>query len=185
MNTPRSIEQIRASLRANLADLRSAGVDLTMAFGVTSSVFTVFERDVHQNTASHNPDVDADSLKIALYGNSGTPDKTVADTLTGYNQSTSQWVTANEVTATGWPAGGLALASVTSAASGATYTIDAADRAGGASDTVTNAYGALVYDDTITTKDGLCFLAFGGANTVTGGTFTVQFAAAGVMTVGT
>lgn len=154
-----------------------------MAFGSSSKVFTVVVRDAFNNTASHNPDLDADSIKITLYGNSGTPDQTVADTLTGYNQAASQWVTANEVTATGWPAGGLALASVTSAASGTTYTFDAADKAGGATDTVTNAYGCLIYDDTITTKDGICYLAFGGANSVTSGTFTVVFSASGIFTV--
>lgn len=154
-----------------------------MAFGSSSKVFTVFVRDAMNNTASHNPDLDGDTINIALYGNSGTPDQTVADTLTGYNQATSQWVAANEVTATGWPAGGLALSGVTSSASGTTYTFTASNRAGGATDTVTNAYGCLIYDNTITTKDGICYLAFGGANSVTSGTFTVVFSGSGIFTV--
>lgn len=153
-----------------------------MAF-TTSGVFTALIRDALNSTTSHSPDLDADSIKVALYGNSGTPDKTVADTLTGYNQSTSQWVTANEVTATGWTAGGLALASITSTFSGSTYTFDAADKAGGATDTVTNCYGVLIYDNTITTKDGLCFNYLGGANSVTSGTFTVVFNASGIFTI--
>ena len=153
-----------------------------MAFNA-SGVFTAFIRDALNNTTSHSFDVDADSIKVALYGNSGTPDKTVANTLSGYNQSTSQWVTANEVTATGWPAGGLALASITSTFSGSTYTFDAADKAGGATDTVTNCYGLLVYDDTLTTKDGICFLYLGGANSVVSGTFSVVFNASGIMTI--
>ena len=180
----RSQHEIRESLRDSLACLRRSGVDMQMAFGTASKIFTVFVRDAMQNTASHNPDLDADTIKIALYGNSGTPDQTVADTLSGYNQATSQWVTANEVTATGWPAGGLSLASVTSAYASVTYTFDAADKAGGATDTVTNAYGCLIYDNTITTfLDGICYLAFGGANSVTSGTFTVVFAAAGIFTI--
>ena len=153
-----------------------------MAFNA-SGVFTAFIRDALNNTTSHSHDVDADSLKVALYGNSGSPDKTVANTLTGYNQSTSQWVTANEVTATGWTAGGLALASVTSTFSGSTYTLDAADKAGGATDTVTNCYGVLIYNDTLTTKDGLAFLYLGGANSVVSGTFTVVFNASGILTI--
>jgi len=155
-----------------------------MAFGTSSKIFTAFVRDCINNTASHNHDVDADTIKIALYGNSGTPDQTVANTLTGYNQATSAWVSANEVTATGWTAGGLTLASVTSAFSSNVYTLDAADKAGGAADTVTAAYGCLIFNDTITTfKDGICYLAFGGSNSVTAGTFTVQFNASGILTL--
>ena len=154
-----------------------------MAF-TASGVFTAFIRDALNNTTSHSHDLDADTIKVALYGNSGTPDKTVANTLSGYNQATSQWVTANEVTATGWTAGGLALASVTSSFSGSTYTFDAADRAGGATDTVTNCYGILVYNATLTTNlDGICFNYLGGANSVVSGTFTVVFNASGIFTV--
>lgn len=155
-----------------------------MAFSA-SGVFTAFIRDSLNNTTSHSHDVDADALYVALYGNSGTPDKTVANTLTGYNQSTSQWVTANEVTATGWPAGGLALASITSTFSSSTYTLDAADRVGGASDTVTNCYGVLIYNNTVTTKDGLAFLYLGGANSTASGSFTVVFSASGILTITT
>lgn len=153
-----------------------------MAF-TTSGVFVAMIKDALNNTASHSPALTTDTINVALYGNSGTPDKTVADTLTGYNQATSQWVTANEVTATGWPAGGLALASITSTTSSNVYTFDAADRAGGATDTVTNCYGVLVYDSTITTKDGLCFNYLGGANSVTSGTFTVVWNGSGIFTI--
>jgi len=155
-----------------------------MAFGTNSKIFTAFIRDVMNNTASHTHDIDADTLKIALYNDSGTPDQTVANTLTGYDQATSAWVSANEVTATGWTAGGLTLASVTSAFSSTTYTLDAADKAGGAADTVTAAYGCLIFNDSIATfKDGICYLAFGGSNSVVAGTFTCQFNAAGLLTV--
>jgi hypothetical protein len=41
--------------------------------------------------------------------------------------------------------------------------------------------GCLIYDTTVTSY-GICFLSFGGANAVTDGTFTVQFAAAGIAT---
>lgn len=154
-----------------------------MAFGVNSKIFTVFITDSLNNTASHSGALLADTIQVALYGNTGTPDQTVANTLTGYNQATSQWVAANEVTATGWPAGGLALASRTSTNATNVYTFDAADRAGGASDTVTNAFGILVYNNTITTKDGICYNAFGGAASVTSGTFTVVFNASGIFTI--
>ena len=49
--------------------------------------------------------------------------------------------------------------------------------------TLTNAYGCLVYNDTVTTPvadQGLCFNYFGGANSVTSGTFTVVWNASGI-----
>lgn len=154
-----------------------------MAFGSSSKIFTVFITDSLNNTASHSGALLADTIKVALYGNTGTPDQTVANTLTGYNQATSQWVAANEVTATGWAAGGNALASRASSNATNVYTFDAADTAGGASDTVTNAYGVLIYNNTITTKDGVCYNAFGGAASVTSGTFTVVYNASGIFTI--
>lgn len=153
-----------------------------MAFGTNSKIFTSFVTDSLNRTNAF--DLNADTFKIALFGNSGTPDQTVAAANTAYNAG--QWVSGNEVTATGWTANGLALASVTSTFSSTTYTFDAADKAGGASDTVTAAYGCLIYDDTLTTPvadQGVCYLAFGGSQSVTAGTFTVSFSASGIFTV--
>lgn len=153
-----------------------------MAFGTSSKIFTSFITDVLNNTTAM--DANSDTLNIALYGNSGTPDQTVASASTAYNAG--QWVSGNEITATGWTAGGLGLASVTSTFATNVYTLDAADKSGGGSDTVTNAYGCLIFDNTISTpvsKQGICYLAFGGANSVTSGTFTVSFNASGILTV--
>ena len=154
-----------------------------MAFGTDSKVFPAFIRDCLNNTASHAHDVDGDTLKVALFGNSGTPAQSAVNTLTGYDQATSAWVSANEVTATGWAAGGLTLASVTSTFSSVTYTLDAADRSGGASDSVTNAHGVLIFNSSIATyKDGIAYLAFGGAVGNVSSTFTVVFHANGILT---
>ncbi len=152
-----------------------------MAFGTSSKWFCAFLTDALNNTAAL--DLNTDTIKIALYGNTGTPDQTVASASTAYNAG--QWTSGNEITATGWTAGGLALASVTSTFSSTTYTFDAADKSGGASDTVTAAYGCLIYEDTLTTPvadQGICYLAFGGSNSVTSGTFTVSFSASGIGT---
>ena len=157
-----------------------------MAFGTSSKLFTVFIQDVLNKTSDHL-DLNTDTIRIALYGNSGTPDQTDTAAHNAYNGSGGAWVTANEITATGWTAGGLALASVTSSFSSVTYTFDAADKSGGASDTVTAAYGCLIYDDSATTPvadQGICYLAFGGSNSVTSGTFTVSFNASGIFTIG-
>ncbi len=152
-----------------------------MAFGSTSKVFMAYIEDSLERTAPF--DLDADSFKVTNFGNSGTPDQTVTAANSAFN--VAQWVTGNEVTATGWPTGGLALASVTSGRASNVFTFDAADKAGGATDTITNAYGCMIYDDTLTTPvadQGVCYLAYGGANSVTSGTFTVAFNAAGIMT---
>lgn len=150
-----------------------------MAFGTNSKISSAYVTDIVNNTTAM--DGNTDTWNVALYGNTGTPDQTVASASFAYNAG--QWVTGNEVTATGWPAGGLALASVTSTFTSNVFTFDAADRSGGASDTVTNAYGVLVFDFSIATpvaKQGACFNAFGGPNSVTSGTFTVVWNASGI-----
>lgn len=156
-----------------------------MAFGTTSSVFGAFITDTMN--ASHALDVDTHTLKLALYGNTGTPDKNVAASLTAYNAATSQWVTANEVTdAGGWAAGGRALGTATSSHASGTYTFDAPDLASGTITVgISNAYGCLIYDtqSTTVTNHGICFLAFGGAVSAPSGTLTIVFNPAGIFTV--
>lgn len=128
----------------------------------------------------------ADAVLVALFGNTGTPDKDAVLASTGYN--TGQWVTGNEVTgASEWVAGGRTLASKTlTTPSTGVFMFDAADLTGSATITVTNAYGCLVYDNTITAgtggvaKQGVCFNYFGGPQTVTAGTFSVLFNANGI-----
>ena len=133
--------------------------------------------------------LDSDTIKLANYGNTGTPDKDAAVGLTGYAAATSAWVTGNEVVdATNWPAGGLALASktVTTPSSGVIM-FDAADRAGSGNVTLSGVFGGLVYDDTITAgtvaDQGVCYLYYGGSQSVTAGTFTVVFSANGIMRI--
>lgn len=145
-----------------------------------SKIFCAFPTDAFNNTAAL--DLNSDTIRAALYGTTPTPDQTVAAASTAYN--TGQWVTANELTATGWTAAGLTLASIASGFSSNVFTFDAADRAGGASDTITAAFGTLVYDDTLTTPvadQGVCFNYFGGSNSVTSGTFTIIWNSSGVL----
>jgi len=153
-----------------------------MAFGTLSKIFSAFVTDTMNNTALF--DLNSDTFKAALYGNSGTPDQTVAAASTCYNAG--QWVTGNEASNGGWSAGGLALASVTSTFSSNVYTFDAADTANGSAATIADARGCLIYDDTLTTPvadQGVCFLAFGGQVAVTSGTLTVQYNASGILTL--
>jgi hypothetical protein len=131
--------------------------------------------------------VTTDTLKAALYNNTGTPNK--SDTLahSAYNGSGSPWVTANEVTDTNWAAGGRSLASVTNNVSSNVITLDAADTSGGGNVTMSGIMGCLVYDSSITggtgvANQGICFNYFGGAQSVSSGTFTIVWNASGIMT---
>jgi hypothetical protein len=153
-----------------------------MAFGTSSKIFSAFVTDVMNNTSAL--DMNADSLKFALFGNSGTPDQTAAAASTGYN--TGQWTTGNETSNGGWSAGGLVPANVTSSFTSNVYKLDADDVANGAAATIADTRGGLFYDDTITTPvadQGICYLSFGGQQTVTAGVLTVVFNASGILTL--
>ena len=129
----------------------------------------------------------ADALvKVALFNNTTAPDKTAAVGSTGFN--TGQWVTANEVTSsTQWPSGGIALTSKTFAidTGSSSLVFGAADTPGGGVVTLTGFYGCLIHDGTITAgtvaDQGMCFNYFGGAQTVTAGTFTIIWATVGAI----
>lgn len=133
----------------------------------------------------------ADTVNVALFNNTTTPDKDAALGSVGYN--TGVWVTGNEVTdATNWVAGGRALASktLTNPATGV-FMFDAADLAGGGNVTLSGVMGCLVYDNTITAgtggvaKEGVCFNYFGGSQSVTAGTFTIIWNTNGVFRITT
>lgn len=149
-----------------------------------SKIFTAYIEDVLENTTAM--DANSDTFKAALYNNSITPDQTVSSANSAYNAG--QWANTNELSSsTDWPAGGVALTSVTSAFTAATYKFDAADTASaGSAATLTNVYGCLVYDDTIASPvadQGVCFNYFGGANSVTSGSFTIVWNASGIFTI--
>ncbi len=128
-------------------------------------------------------DLDADSFKLANFNNSITPDQNVTAANTAYN--VGQWATANEVSQSGhWAAGGIVIGStVLDTSTNGIVMFDGADVASGSAATLSNVYGGLVYDDTLTTPvadQGLCYLYYGGAASVTNGTLTVQFASTGI-----
>lgn len=150
-----------------------------------SKIFRQFLGDVLGNTTAM--DLNSDSFKVALYDNDITPDNDVTAANSAYN--VGQWASAgNEVIdATNWVAGGRTLASLSIDVSVADVVFwDAADLAGGGTVTLTNAFGCLVYDDTATTPvadQGVCYNYFGGAQSVTAGTFTIQWAANGIFRI--
>lgn len=146
-----------------------------------SRVFRSFLSNVLTDTADF--DLDTHTFKVALYNNSVTPDNDVAAASSAYN--TGQWAVANEVSQVGqWAAGGVALPNPT-VNSGTPDVVfwDGDNVSSGSSATLSNVYGCLVYDDTLTTPvadQGVCYTYFGGANAVTNGTLTVVWHANGI-----
>src|ERR1051325_8198433 len=149
-----------------------------MAFGSSSSVFREWNVMMLNNSGTSYTGLDSDTVTAALFNNSVTPDKDAALASTGYNTGT--WLTANELTDANWAAKGRTLASktITTPTAGVVM-FDAADTAGGGNVTISNAYGVLVLDDSITggsvVDQGICFNSFGGAASVTSGTLTVSW----------
>lgn len=163
-----------------------------MSFGSSSSMFGAFLLNPlmygsKTGKAASYGNLEADALKVALFGNSVTPDKGAAVASTAYNTGT--WLTANEITdATNWAAGGRALSggAISAITNGGKF--DATDTASGGVCTFANpAYGVLVYDSTISggtvANQGVCFNAFGGPAQVTAGSFTVVWNANGLFTL--
>jgi hypothetical protein len=148
-----------------------------------SKINMAWIEDTWENTAAL--DTDSDTFKCALFNNSITPDQTVTAANSAYN--VGQWATANEVYESGqWAQGGVALTGVSSSRASNVFTIDATDTASGSAADLANVYGCLIYDDTIASPvadQGLCFLYFGGANSVTNGTFTVVYNASGICSI--
>ena len=145
-----------------------------------SKIFVAFIEDALENTDAKN--IVTDTHKAALYNNSITPDNTVATASTVYNAGV--WGVANEVSdGTEWDAAGEPLTGVTFAPTAAVLKFDATDTpSGGTSATLASVFGCLVYDDTVSDR-GLCYNYFGGTNSVTDGTFTIVWNAAGIFTI--
>lgn len=125
-----------------------------------------------------------DTINAALYGTTPTPDKNDTLAHNAYNGTGGQWVVANESTATtGYTAGGTAVTPKAETLATGTVTFTSS---GSPSWTVTGtltAFGTLVYDNTVTNKYAYCWNYFGGTQSVTNGTFTVNWNASGIFTV--
>lgn len=146
-----------------------------------SKIFRAYLADSLNRTAPL--DLNADALKVPLFNNSVTPDQNAAAASTAYNTGT--WLVANEVSQVGqWAVGGQTLASVVvDVGTAGVVFLDAADTASGSAATLTAFFGCLVYDDTVTTPvadQGICYNYFGGTQSVTAGTATIQWNANGI-----
>ena len=107
-----------------------------------------------------------DTFKLAMYTNSAS-----------FNAATTAYTTSNEVSGSGYTAGGGTLTRVDPTTSGTTALTDFADLTF-SSATVT-ARGALIYNTTTGsgsgTTDTVVVLDFGSDKTSTAGDFTIQF----------
>lgn len=126
--------------------------------------------------ANKEIDFDTDTVKVALATSSYTPNQ---DTHDYFNDIT------NEVTGTGYTAGGATLASktVTYTAGTNTQAFDAADTSW-TSSTITARY-AIIYVDTGTasTSPLIGYVDFGADVVSSSGTFTIQWSASGLFTI--
>jgi len=115
----------------------------------------------HNFTASSG-----DSFKLAMYTNSAS-----------FNAATTAYTTSNEVSGTGYSAGGGALTNVTPTTSGTTALTDFADLTFGSSSIT--ARGALIYNTTTggatSTTDTVLVLDFGADKSSSSGDFTIVF----------
>lgn len=123
-------------------------------------------------------DWDTDTIKVALVSSSYTPNQ----------DSHDYWddVSANEVTGTGYTAGGASLASKTATYDSGTNVVilDAADTVW-ASSTITARY-AVIYDDagaTAAQKVLVGYVDFGSDQSSTNGNFTVTWDATGIVRI--
>ncbi len=102
------------------------------------------------------------TFKLALYTNSAS-----------FNASTTAYTATNEVSGTGYSAGGGTLTRVNPTTSGTTAFTDFSDLT--FSNATITARGALIYNDSASGDPTVVVLDFGGDKTSTAGDFTIVF----------
>lgn len=127
---------------------------------ITTTMTNSYKQDVLSGTQTSS-----DTYKIALYTSTATLDA-----------STTAYSATNEVSGTGYTAGGATLSGFTTGLSGSTAYLTFSNPSW-ASSTIT-ARGCLIYNSSKSNKSVAAY-DFGGDVTSTNGTFTVNFPAAG------
>ena len=131
---------------------------------ITQAMCTSFKQEILQG--QHNFTNGGSAFKLALFTSSAT-----------LSAATTDYSTSNEVSGTGYSAGGAALTNVTPTTSGTTAFCDFNDLTF-SSATIT-ARGAMIYNTTSAggsnTTDAVCILNFGADKTSSNGDFTIQF----------
>ena len=131
---------------------------------ISQAMCTSFKQELLEG--QHDFRTSGHTFNIALYTSSAT-----------LGASTTDYTTSDEVTGTGYTAGGQALTNVNPTTSSTTAFTDFADETFTTA-TIT-ARGALIYNTTTGggsgTTDSVIVLDFGGDKTSTAGDFTIQF----------
>ena len=132
---------------------------------ITQAMCTSFKAEI----LDEQHDLVADTIKIALVTSSASLDA-----------ATTAYSTSNEVSGSGYSAGGETLTSKVVTTTGTTAYFDAADPTWSSASFTAN--GALIYNSTNGNK-AIAVLAFGGDFTVSSGTFKIVFPAAGASAI--
>ena len=136
---------------------------------ISSAICNSFKQEIL--VEGHNFTNGTDQFKLALYTSSAS-----------LGASTTAYSSSNEITNTSgsaYTAGGKNLTSVTPTLDGSTAVCDFGDISFTSASFTAN--GCLIYNSTNSNK-AVCAVAFGGDKTVSNGTFTIQFPAAGAST---
>ena len=133
---------------------------------ITQAMCTLFKKDAL--LGDHH--LDSDTIHIALYTSSASLDA-----------ATDGYTTSNEVSGSGYTAGGVALSSKAVTENSTSGVFDAADPEW--TDATFTARGALIYNKTLgdassNSRGAIAVLNFGGDFTVSGGTFKIVLPAA-------
>jgi len=142
----------------------------------------IFVNNIIAGLGTANLDLDLESeteLKIALFTNSVTPDFNASTANAAYGAGV--W-NANEVSGTGYTAGGVVLTSTTLTGSGGIMTFDAADPSWSSS-TITNARGGLVFNNVLSPKAAVVLIDLGADYSTSNGQLLIQLSASGIFTV--
>lgn len=141
-----------------------------------SGLFYPTWRDI-LDTTQMAVDLDLETHKVAMFTNSITPSFS-ADTAYGVSP-----YDANEVSGTGYSAGGVALTS-TAVDESPTGTLrwDAADTSW-ASSTITGARCALIYADALAGNNAIVLINFGADYATSNGTFLITWASGGILAI--
>tara|TARA_S200002703_G_scaffold108831_1_gene94597 strand:- start:60 stop:488 length:429 start_codon:yes stop_codon:yes gene_type:complete len=130
---------------------------------IATAMCTSFKKELLE--AKHNfLNTGGDTFKLAMFTSSVT-----------LNASTTAYATSNEITGTGYTAGGGTLTRVDPSTSSTTALTDFANLTFSSSSLTAN--GALIYNDSNSDR-AVCSLAFGADKTSSSGDFTIQFPAA-------
>ena len=138
-----------------------------------SGLFVLTFRDILDSTQMA-VDTGSDTFKCAMITNSSTPNFETHD----------HWsdLSGNEVSGSGYSAGGAALASITLGNASGTLKFDAADTSWTTA-TISSARAAVIYDDTLTNDPLICLVNFGADYASSAGTFQITWNASGIWTI--